>query len=56
MLDNINIDKINKTKTKKAFFESSSLILDSVLNKFLLKILIGFTNLHISWNEILNKI
>ena len=40
-----NSDIMNKMKTKKAIFESSSSIFDSVLNKFLLKILMGFTNL-----------
>jgi len=45
ILDKINIKTIKEIKTRKAIFESSSSIFDSVLNKFLLKILIGFTNL-----------
>ena len=45
ILDKTNIEIMNKIKTKKAILKSSSLIFDSVLNKFLLKILIGFTSL-----------
>ena len=45
MLDKINNKIINEIKTKKAIFESSSPIFASVLNKFLSKILIGFTSL-----------
>ena len=45
ILDKINREIMNKIKTKKAILESSSSILDSVLNKFLLKIFIGFTSL-----------
>ena len=42
-LKNINIEKyFNKVK---CIFESSSSIFDSVLNKFLSNIFIGFTNL-----------
>ena len=43
--DNTNIEIINKIKTKKAILKSSSLIFDSVLNKFLSKIFFGFTSL-----------
>ena len=43
--DKTNIAIINDIKTKKAIFESSSSIFDSVLNKFLLMILIGLTSL-----------
>ena len=39
MLDNINTETIKDIKTKKAIFKSQSSILDSVLNKFLLKTL-----------------
>jgi len=45
MLDSINSRIINDMKIKKVIFKSSSLILDSLVNKFLLKILFGFTNL-----------
>ena len=45
ILDKINMEIIKVINTKKAIFESSSLILDSVLNKFLLNILIGLANL-----------
>ena len=45
ILDKTNIEMINKIKTKKAILGSSSSIFDSVLNKFLSKMLIGFTNL-----------
>ena len=45
ILDNINIETINSIKTKKAIFESSSLIFDSVLNRFLLKIFLGLATL-----------
>ena len=45
ILDKINIAIMNDIKTKKAIFESSSSSFISVLNKFLLKILIGFTSL-----------
>ena len=45
ILDKINMEIINKIKTKKAVLESSSLIFVSVLNKFLSKILIGLTSL-----------
>ena len=40
-----NTKIIKDIKTIKAICESSSSIFDSVLNRFLLKILIGFTNL-----------
>ena len=45
ILDKRNREIMKETKIKKAIFESSSLILNSVLNKFLLTILIGFTSL-----------
>jgi len=45
ILDKTNKEIINEIKTKKAIFTSWSLIFDSVLNKFLSIILIGFTNL-----------
>ena len=45
ILDKTNKEIIIKIKTKKAIFTSWSLIFDSVLNKFLSIILIGFTNL-----------
>ena len=45
ILDKINSEIINEIKTKKAILESSSVIFVSELNKFLLKILIGFTSL-----------
>ena len=45
MLDKINSEIINEIKTKKAILESSSVIFVSELNKFLLKILKGLTNL-----------
>ena len=44
-LDKTNKEIINEIKTKKAIFTSWSLIFDSVLNKFLSTIFIGFTNL-----------
>ena len=45
ILDNTNRETINEIKTKKAIFESLSSIFVSLLNKFLSKMLIGFTNL-----------
>jgi hypothetical protein len=45
ILDKTNMEIINKTKIKKVILESRSSILDSELNKFLLKIFIGFTSL-----------
>ena len=45
ILDKKNREIMKEMKIKKAIFESSSLILNSVLNKFLLIILIGFTSL-----------
>ena len=45
ILDKTNIEIMNKIKTKKAILKSSSSIFDSVLNKFLSKMLFGFTNL-----------
>jgi len=45
ILDKINIETINKIKTKKVILQSSSSIFVSVLNKFLSKILFGFTSL-----------
>ena len=45
ILDKTNIDIIKEIKTKKAIFESSSVIFESMLNKFLLKIFIGLANL-----------
>ena len=48
ILDKTNIEIMNKIKTKKAILKSSSLIFDSVLNKFLSKIFFGCTSLQIS--------
>ena len=45
ILDKINIEIINKIKTKKAILKSASSIFVSELNKFLSKIFFGFTNL-----------
>ena len=45
MLDKINMEIINKIKTKKAVLVSSSSIFVSVLNKFLSKIFFGFASL-----------
>ena len=45
ILDKTNVEMMNKIKTKKAILGSSSSIFDSVLNKFLSKMLFGFTNL-----------
>ena len=45
ILDNTNKEIMNEIKTKNAIFESVSSIFVSVLNKFLSKILIGFTSL-----------
>ena len=45
ILDKTNIAIMNKVKTKKDIFESSSLILISERNKLRLKMFIGFTNL-----------
>jgi len=45
ILDKINNEAINNTKTKKAILKSSSLIFYSVLNKFLSKIFFGCTSL-----------
>jgi hypothetical protein len=45
ILDKTNMEIINKTKIRKVILESRSSILDSELNKFLLKIFIGFTSL-----------
>lgn len=48
MLDRTNIDIINSINTKNEILKSLSSIFDSVLNKFLLDILVGFTILYIS--------
>ena len=45
MLDSTNKEIMNEMKTKNAIFESLSSNFDSILNKFLSKILIGFTSL-----------